>query len=39
MIDIAILVDCLEGLPEQLLINGVSNEIDFGKEPVDQLGS
>ena len=35
MVDIAMFVDCLERLPKQLFINGVSDEIDFGKEPVD----
>jgi hypothetical protein len=35
MIDIAMFVDGFERLPKQLFIDGVSDEIDFGKEPVD----
>jgi hypothetical protein len=35
VVDIAMFVDCFERLPKQLLVDRVSDEIDFGKEPVD----
>jgi hypothetical protein len=35
VIDIAMFVDGFERLPKQLFIDGVPDEIDFGKEPVD----
>jgi hypothetical protein len=39
MIDITMFINCFERLPKQLLVDRVSDEVDFGKEPVDQLGS
>jgi hypothetical protein len=39
VVDIAMFIDGFERLPKQLFVDRVSNKIDFGKEPVDQLGS
>jgi hypothetical protein len=35
VVDIAMFIDSFERLPKQLFVDRVSDEIDFGKEPVD----